>query len=72
MRGKGGQQWDEDDFYDEEADDEPYEDWEDGYDDHVAGKAAKKVRRLLQQAARSLGWGAAAHSWECPRGGVRM
>ena len=44
MRGKGGQQFDEDDYYDEQ--DDYYEggdDWEDAYDDHVAGKPAAKV-----------------------------
>jgi hypothetical protein len=42
MRGKGGQQWDEDDFYDEEDDWDG--DWEDDYDE-TAAKPAAKVRR---------------------------
>ena len=51
MRGKGASALTEDDYYDEEDDyyeeydEEPADDWEDEYDDHVAGKKAPaKVR----------------------------
>lgn len=67
MRGKGGQGFTEDDYYDEEDDyyEEDYEDeeaadnWEDEYDDHVAGKktaaaaAASKVGDTLCARARN-------------------
>lgn len=54
MSRKGGHQFTEDDYYDEEDDyyeeDEPADNWEDEYDDHVTTKG--KVRRARAATAR--------------------